>query len=121
MRAALRRTPERVTSLSIRRSGRTAIVLRFAAAGSDGSKPPAAQGYLVKQSLRPIRTTRDFERATALCRGNCRFVVTRPGAALSLRVDRLRRSTRYHYAVAARDNVSSRRGPRSKTVSIRTG
>lgn len=121
VRAAVGRTPERVMAVTARRSSRTAIVLRFDSAGTDGSKPPAAQGYLVKQSRRPIRTTRDFERATALCRGTCHFDVTRPGAALSLKVDRLRRRTTYYYAGAARDNVSSRRGPRSKTVSIKTG
>jgi alpha-tubulin suppressor-like RCC1 family protein len=115
------RTPGRVTSLVARRSNRTTIVLRFGAAGTDGSKLPAAEGYLVKQSRRPIRTTRDFNRASALCRGNCRFDVQRPGDPISLRVARLRRNTTYYYAVAARDNVSSRRGPRSKTVSVRTG
>ena len=115
------RIPARVTSLVARRTGRSTIVLRFAAAGTDGRKSPAATGYVIKQSLRPIRTTRQFDRAPALCGGTCRFAVTRPGSTVSLTVTQLRPRTRYYYAVAARDNVSARRGPRSKTVSIRPG
>jgi alpha-tubulin suppressor-like RCC1 family protein len=115
------RTPGRVTTVSARvsSSGRL-IVLRFRAPGSDGSKPPAARGYLVKQSLRPIRTARDFARADALCKGTCRFKVTPVGASITLNVNQLRRRTTYYYAVAARDNVSNRPGPRSRTVSART-
>jgi len=116
----LGRTPGRVTTLAARRSGRATVVLRFEATGSDGSKPPAAQGYLVKQSLRPIRTARDFDRADELCGGSCRFEVTPVGAKITLSVNQLRRRTTYHYAIAARDNVSARLGPRSKTVSVTT-
>ena len=115
------RTPARVTTLVARRSGRTAAVLRFDAAGSDRSRPPAARGYVIKQSRRPIRTARDFDRAPALCGGTCRFDVTAVGAEIELMVSALRRRTTYHYAIAARDNVSGRRGPRSKAVSIRIG
>ncbi len=95
--------------------------MEFGAPGTDGSNAPAARGYVVKQSLRPIRTARDFERAKALCGGTCRFNVLRPGDDIKVNVTRLRRRTTYHYAVAALDNVSARRGARSKTVSIRTG
>lgn len=123
-RACLRRfarTPARVTTPAARASGaRRAVVLSFKAVGTDGPRAPAAQGYVVKQSTRPIRTARDFSRARALCRGNCRFAVTQPGAAVSLTVTGLRRRTAYHYAVAARDNVSGKRGPRSRTVMVRT-
>ena len=115
------RTPGRVTSIAARRSSRTAVVLSFAAAGTEGSKLPAARAYVVKQSLRPIRTARQFDRATSLCGGTCRFDVLRPGDDITVNVNRLRRRTTYYYAVAAKDNVSARRGPRSKTVSIRTG
>jgi alpha-tubulin suppressor-like RCC1 family protein len=114
-------TPGRVTSIVARRRSPTAIVLEFGAPGTDGSNAPAARGYVVKQSLRPIRTARDFERAKALCGGTCRFNVLRPGDDIKVNVTRLRRRTTYHYAVAALDNVSARRGARSKTVSIRTG
>ena len=115
------RTPGRVETLRARVSsnGRL-VVLRFRAPGTDGSRPPAARGYLVKQSLRPIRTVRDFERAAALCKGTCRFAVTPVGASITLRVNNLRRRTTYHYAIAARDNVSNLPGPRSRSVSART-
>jgi hypothetical protein len=95
-------------------------VLTFNAAGSDGSDPPAARRYLVKQSLRPIRSARDFDRAAALCRGACSFDDDiEVGSLLRLKVDYLR-NDRYYYAVAARDNVSGRIGPRSRTVSVRS-
>ncbi len=115
------RTPGRVTTLVARRSGRATAVLRFDAAGSDGSGQPAAQGYVIRQSLRPIRSARDFDRASALCGGTCRFEVTAVGAKMTLTVSQLRRRTTFHYAIAARDNVSGRLGPRSPSVSIRTG
>jgi hypothetical protein len=44
----------------------------------------------------------------------------RPGAPVTLRINDLRRRTIYYYAVAARDNVTAQRGPRSKTVHART-
>ena len=115
------RTPGRVQTIRARVSanGRS-VVLDFRAPGTDGSNPPAARGYLVKQSLRPIRTTRDFERAPALCRGTCAFRFTAVGASARLTVTELRRRTTYYYAIAARDNVSHRRGPRSKTVAAKT-
>ena len=114
------RTPARVTTLSARASARGTIVLSFNAVGTDGSRPPAARSYVVRQSLRPIRTARDFARASSLCRGTCRFPVTRPGNRVTLTVTNLRRRTAYYYAVAARDNVSGRLGNRSKTVETRT-
>jgi hypothetical protein len=119
-RATYRRTPGQVTSLTARTASRTVIVVRFKASGTDGSKLPAASGYLVKQSRRPIRTSADFERAPALCQGTCSVDVTRPSATISLRIKDLRRRTTYYYAVAARDNVTGQRGPRSKTVHART-
>ncbi|HEV2786585.1 MAG TPA: hypothetical protein VGV67_09375, partial [Solirubrobacteraceae bacterium] len=97
-----------------------AVVLSFRAPGSDGSRPPAARGYVVKQSRRPIRTARDFDRAGALCGGTCRFSAIGLNAELSLTVVDLRRRTTYYYAVAARDNVSGRLGPRSKTIRVTT-
>jgi len=115
------RRPGRVTTLSARLSLRATVMLSFDATGSDGSKAPAARGYLVRQSTRPIRTTRRFERASGLCKGTCRFDdITEPGAELTLKVTGLRRRTTYYYAIAARDNVSGRRGMRSKTIMIKT-
>jgi len=57
------RTPGRVTGLRARAVSKTKIVLSFRAAGTDGSRPPAARAYLVKQSSRPIRGARAFSRA----------------------------------------------------------
>ena len=113
------RIPGRVTTLAARAGARGRIVLSFRAPGSDGTRPPAARGYVVRQSLRPIRTARDFRRAAALCRGTCSFDVASVGASIRLVVTQLRSNRRYYYAVAARDNVSRRTGPRSKTVSAR--
>ena len=113
------RTPGRVLKLRGRARSRTAVVLTFGAAGSDGARPPAARRYLVKQSVRPLRSRRDIARAPVLCRGSCRFSVTRVGARISLTVKNLRPRTTYHYRVAAYDNVSGRPG-RSRAITVRT-
>ena len=115
------RTPGRVTGLKARALSRRSVVLTFKAPGTDGSRPPAAHTYLVKESKRPIRTRRAFRRAPALCKGRCRFAtVTAVGAPISLRVTHLRPRTTYYFAVVARDNVSQRRGPRGRAVRVRT-
>jgi alpha-tubulin suppressor-like RCC1 family protein len=113
------RTPGSVTGLAAKASAAGKLVLSFRVAGTDGSKPPAARRYLVKQSERPIRTAADFRRAAALCRGTCTFDVTRLDATAQLTITDLRRNRRYYYAVVARDNVSGRTGPRSKTVTTK--
>jgi hypothetical protein len=115
-----RRTPGRVVALAGRSASATSVVLSFRAPGSDGSHPPAARGYLVKQSLQPIRTRRDFEHAQALCKGVCSFQVTKVGAAITLTVTKLRKHTTYYYKVAARDNVTNAMGPRSKAIAVKT-
>jgi len=109
-----------VTGLRARARSRTKIVLSFLAPGSDGRRLPAARSYLIKQSTKPIRGARGFRRAAALCRGNCRFKVTRVGAKVRLTVADLRPRTTYYYAITARDNVSRRPGPRSRMVRVRT-
>ena len=115
------RTPGRVTGLEAHAISTTKIVLSFDAPGSEGSRPPAARSYLVKQSRRPIRSSRGFRRAQALCRGTCRFpTTTRVGGQVTLSVRDLLPRTTYYYAVAARDNVSRRLGQRSSTVRVRT-
>lgn len=114
------RTPGRVTGLQARARGKTKIELDFKAVGTDGNHPPAARSYVVKQSLRPIRGARGFARAQTLCKGPCRFTVTRVGGRVSLAVTDLRPHTTYYYAVAARDNVSGHRGPRSPFVKAKT-
>ncbi len=114
------RTPGRVATLSARGTAGGSIVLEFAAPGSDGVRPPAARGFLVRQSLRPIRSARDFARAQTLCSGTCRFPAVKLGGRLTLRVTHLRRRRTYSFAVVARDNVSGRLGPRSRTIHATT-
>ena len=114
------RVPGRVTELKATRTGAGKVQLSFRVAGTDRGRAPAARNYLVKQSTRPIRTARDFARAAALCRGRCPYPeLTSINATATLDVTRLARNRLYYYAVAAIDNVSSRVGPRSRTVSIR--
>jgi hypothetical protein len=108
-----------VTRLRARALGGRRIELTFRVAGSNGSRLPAAQRYVVKQSERPIRSAREFARAPALCGGSCRFDVTSVGVTVTLTIKELRSRRVYHYAVAARDNVSGRRGPRTKSVFAR--
>jgi hypothetical protein len=106
--------------LRARSVSKTRVVLSFRAPGTDRARGPAARSYLVKQSTRPIRGGRGFRRAQTLCNGSCRFSVTQVGARITLTVTGLRANTTYYYAVAARDNVSRRLGPRSKAVKART-
>jgi len=114
------RVPGRVTGLQARAVSGTEIELSFVAPGTDGSRPPAARAYLVKQALGPIRGARDFSRAQSLCRGSCRFSVTEVGTRITLRVTGLRPGSIYYYAISARDNVSGRLGPRSAPATART-
>jgi len=114
------RTPGRVRAVRAREMSKTRIVLSFRAAGSHGQRPPAARSYLVKQSTRRMRGRRGFSRARTRCDGACRFTVTSVGARIALTITDLRPHTRYYFAVAARDNVSGRPGPRSRTVRVRT-
>ena len=127
-RAALRRrclrrhgrTPGRVTGLRARSVSSTRIRLSFRAPGTNGRRGPAARKYLVKQSTRPIRSRRSFRRAKTLCRGRCKFDVTRVGVRVTLTITGLRPNATYYYSVAARDNVSGRLGRRSRTAKART-
>jgi len=95
-------------------------VLSFRAPGSDRQTLPPARSYVVKQSTTPIRDLRGFRAAQSLCNGACRFPVTRVGEQVKLRITDLRPKRTYYYAIAARDNVSRRLGPRSQTVRVRT-
>src|SRR4051794_16899558 len=123
-RACIRRhgrTPGRVTGLTAKATGRRTIILTFAAAGTDGSKPPAARTYLVKQSRGPIRGARGFRRAQTLCNGRCHFsTVEGVGAPQRLTVTDLRPGTTYYYSVAARDNVTRKVGRRSRPAKAKT-
>lgn len=67
------RTPGRVTGLRARPPSGTKIVLTFKASGSDGSRPPAARSYLVKQSRRPICSSRGFRRFALVRRSSKRL------------------------------------------------
>ena len=114
------RTPGRVTGLTARGTSSSSVLLTFRAPGTDGDRPPAARTYVGTQSRRPIRGARSFRRAQTLCSSRCGFGVTAVGERLALTVNDLRARTTYHYAVAARDNVSGRVGPRSQAVRART-
>jgi len=114
------RSPGRVARVHVRAVSGTEVVLSFAAVGTDGPYPPPARAYLIKQSRRPIRRPRDFSRAQTLCRGSCRFRVTAVGSKIILTITHLRPHSTYFYAIAARDNVSNRSGPRSATAQIHT-
>jgi len=115
------RTPGRVTGLRVKARSATRVDLSFNAPGTNGSRPPAARDYVVKQSMRPITGSRGFSRAVSLCRGSCRFSVTEVGRRVSLTITDLRRGSIYYYAVAAKDNVSGRVGPRTRAVRVKTG
>ncbi|MDQ6731053.1 MAG: hypothetical protein M3022_12330 [Actinomycetota bacterium] len=120
-RACLRlhgRVPGRVTKITAMATGRRKLQLFFQAVGTDGSNPPAARAYLIKQSLTPIRTAGDFERAAPLCKSSCSYNITSIGAALTLIITDLHPRL-YYYAIAARDNVTGTVGPRSETVKAR--
>ena len=113
------RTPGRVTGLTAQAVGGRRVVLTFKAPGTDGDKAPAARNYLVKQSRRRIRSSRTFNRASTLCKGSCSFDIKVVGSTLRLTITDLRRGRLYYFAVKARDNVSKRTGPRSRTVRVR--
>jgi alpha-tubulin suppressor-like RCC1 family protein len=114
------RTPGRVTGLSAAARGSHAIELRFTAPGTDGDHPPAVTGYLVKESAAPIGSRAEFDRAPSLCKGDCRFTVTKIGTEITLTVTSLNPGTVYYYAVAALDNVTGRPGPRAGPVRVKT-
>jgi hypothetical protein len=100
--------------------GKTKIELEFTAPGTDGGNPPAAHSYLIKQSLRPIRSQHEFATADSLCQGVCRFDVTQIGSTIKLTITGLYSHTAYYYAIAALDVVTARPGPRSLTVNAKT-
>jgi hypothetical protein len=114
------RKPGRVTKLAAAPGAGRRIVLNFKAVGSNGSSPPAARSYLIAQSQRPIRTARDFSHAAKLCGGRCTFPVTQLDTPITLNVTNLQPGTTYYYAVAARDNVTGRPGPRTPAVRAKT-
>jgi hypothetical protein len=116
------RTPGRVRGLVARARGRTTVILRFRAAGTDGARPPAAMRYAVAQSRTSSRrrSGRKLTSTGLLCGGACRFAVTQVGAQITLTVTDLRPRTTYRYAVTALDNVSGRHGRHPARATVRT-
>jgi alpha-tubulin suppressor-like RCC1 family protein len=114
------RRPGQVNGLHAITRGKTEIELEFTAPGTDGNNPPAATSYLIKQSSHPIRDHHSFTAAQALCKGACRFTVTKIATKIKLTVTALHPRSIYYYAVAARDNVTGQPGRRSRTVMGRT-
>ncbi len=113
------RTPGRVRGLKARAVSKTTVVLSFLAPGSDGIRGPAARSYVVKQSLR-VSDVRGLAKPQTLCKGSCRFTVTRLGTTITLKVTGLLPRSTYYYSVAARDNVSTRPGRPSLRVRVTT-
>jgi hypothetical protein len=112
--------PGAVEGLSARATSPTEVVLTFLAAGSNGTSPPSASRYVVKQSLKPIDDAGDFKDAQTLCGSQgCGFDPPGVGQPLDLTITDLRPNTTYYYAVAARTDAG-RQGPRSPTVSVKT-
>ncbi len=114
------RTPGAIVGLTARAVSNTTVELSFHAPGTDGSNAPPARAYVVMQSQRLMRKAPDFTRASPLCKGSCHFNVTSVGAKIVLMVTHLRSHTTYYYAIAARDDISAKQGPRSASVSVRT-
>jgi alpha-tubulin suppressor-like RCC1 family protein len=114
------RTPGHIKGLRAIARGKTQIELDFTAPGTDGTHPPPARSYQVQQSIRPIRNEQDFTRAQTLCKGACRFAVTKVGGKIALTITDLHPHTTYYYAITARDNISGQPGPRSHTVKAKT-
>jgi hypothetical protein len=112
--------PGAVEGLSARATSPTEVVLTFLAAGSNGTSPPPASRYVVKQSLKPIADAGDFKDAQTLCGSQgCGFDAPGVGQPLDLTITDLRPNTTYYYAVAAR-NEAGQQGPRSQTVRVQT-
>ena len=111
--------PGRVGDLKARALSASRVMLSFSAPGSVGALPPPTGRFIVKQSLRPITSERDFRRALTLCRGLCRFRPIRLGQPLSLTITDLRAHATYYYAIKA-VGASGQPGPRSRTVRATT-
>jgi len=111
--------PGRVGDLKARALSASRVMLSFSAPGSVGASPPPTGRFIVKQSLRPITSERDFRRALTLCRGLCRFRPIRLGQPLSLTITDLRAHATYYYAIKA-VGASGQPGPRSRTVRATT-
>ena len=114
------RTPGRVTGLSLRfLSSVRAIQVEFRAPGTDGLNPPVARRYVIKVSSKPIRGARAFARARTLC-DPCGFPVAQVGNKAGSSYYEPHPDTTLYYAIAARDNVSGKLGPPSRSVRIST-
>lgn len=110
--------PGTVTDLSATAASTSEIDLTWSAVGSNGSEPPPAGRYLVKQSTSPI-TEASFDEATSLCGGKCTFAPDAVGASITLHVTGLARKTTYYYAVKA-VGEDGRLGVMSNVASDRT-
>lgn len=111
--------PGRVRDLKARALSASTIMLTFSTPGSVASSPPPAGRYILKQSLRPITSERDFRRAGTLCGGLCRFRPTRLGQRINLTVTGLRPHATYYYAIKA-VGASGHAGARSRTARATT-
>jgi len=111
--------PGAVTDLAASAVSASEIELTFSAVGSDGSEPPPAGEYVVKQALTPITDQAAFDAARTLCDQVCTFTPEDVGDPISLTVADLDPDTSYHYAVRARNDAGGL-GPLSQSVQATT-
>lgn len=97
--------PGRVTDLKAKGVSGRKIRLKWSATGSDGNEEPPARLYIVKQSRKPITSNKRFRKALKLC--TCKYSPGEVGDGLELLVTRLRRNTKYHYALKAKDDAGN--------------
>lgn len=108
--------PGGVTDLTARVVSGSEVELAFSAPPSDGSFPPPAERYVVKQAAAPIVGEAAFAAATTLCPAECRFSPRAVGDKLSLAVADLAPGTEYYYALRAVNEIGQV-GPISNSVS----
>lgn len=106
--------PGRVTNLRANVT-RSEVDLLFSAAGAIEGGPPAAQDYVVKQSLKPFSSKRRWRRAPALCGGTCSFDNVVLPQTLEVEITGVLPDHTYYFALKAVD-AEGDRGPRSNVA-----
>lgn len=109
--------PARITDLAVRATSDNDVRLTWSAPASDGSFPPPAGRYIVKQSTSPITNEADFAAARSLCAEGCRYSPGAVGHQLSLSVANLGAGATYHYSIRAVNEIDLT-GPMSNAASV---
>lgn len=110
--------PGRISDLKAKALSASKIQLTFSAPGTQGSSPPPATRYIVKQSRKPITDAPSFRRARSLCGGICVFGPNKVGDLLRLTVTGLSSGSTYHYSIKA--TAEGKTGKRSNTTRATT-